>query len=148
MYRGAEVVDEARQRDLCRPHAPSDGASALEHGHPPTVAGKLNRRCEPVRARADYDGIICPGFAHAPILVPRPSSGGDSVRRSGGPGWLSVRRPVTTPAERGRNRVEGRSYASVVPDVTIMSPLELGIDAHEVHLDRLVDAEMGGKILQ
>ena len=41
VYRGAEVVDEARQRDLRRPRASSDGASALEHGHPPALESWL-----------------------------------------------------------------------------------------------------------
>ena len=66
MYRGAEVVDEAGKRDLRRPRAPADGASALEHGHPLSVAGELYGGCEPVGARADDDGVVCP--YHAPIL--------------------------------------------------------------------------------
>src|SRR5215217_3980324 len=61
---------------------------------------------------------------------------------------LILSRVVAAPAERGRDRVERGTYTCVVPDVTIVAPLELGVNADEVHLDRLVDAELDDKVLQ
>src|SRR5215217_8376761 len=61
---------------------------------------------------------------------------------------LDLSRAVSAPAERGRDRVEGGAYAGVLPDVPVMAPLQLGVDADQLHLDRLVDVEMDGQILQ
>lgn len=61
-------MDEAWQRDLRRPRTPADGAAAFEYGNTPTVLGELYRRCEPVGARADDDGIVCPYRVHTLIV--------------------------------------------------------------------------------
>src|SRR5918994_6855905 len=59
-----------------------------------------------------------------------------------------VRRSFTTPAEGGGDRVERGPYPGVVPDVPVLAPLQFGVDADQVRLDRLVDTEVGGQVLQ
>src|SRR5215211_1599102 len=61
---------------------------------------------------------------------------------------LILSRAVAAPAQRRSDRVEGGAYACVVPDVPVVAPLELGVDADRVHLDPFAYAEVGGQVLQ
>ena len=55
--RRAEVVDEARKRQLGRPRAAAGLVGALAHENLEALAGERDRGCEPVGARADDDGV-------------------------------------------------------------------------------------------
>ena len=55
--RRADVVAEARQRQLGRPHPAADRVGGLEHQHRTARPRKDDRRCQSVRAGTDDDGV-------------------------------------------------------------------------------------------
>ena len=129
--RGAEVVDEAGKRDLCRPRAPADGALAFEHGHAFSVAGELYGGRETVGARAYDYGIVCGAFAHALILDP---SFGSAAKQSAHNAGL------------GGHRVQDGPEARVVPDVSDPVPLQLRVHAGLLQAYPLLHPEAGRQV--
>jgi hypothetical protein len=58
MDRRADVVDEARQRQLGGANAAADGLLGFPHEHASARPGQRDGASEPVRPRTDDDGVV------------------------------------------------------------------------------------------
>ena len=64
IYRGADIVDKARQGQLRRAHASTDGFLSFINDYGFAVLSQRNRGCKTVRSGADYDRVICRRLGH------------------------------------------------------------------------------------
>jgi hypothetical protein len=67
----ADVVDEARQRQLGRARSPAEGVRSLPDENPLARPCELDRRGEPVRPAPDDDRVVAAGYAPTPATPAR-----------------------------------------------------------------------------
>ena len=80
-----DIVPEAGQRQLGRARPPADRRRGLDHQHRPARARQGHGRGQPVRPRADDDGVIAGGCArHLAALNNR------RTHRTGAATWYRI----------------------------------------------------------